>query len=96
MGEKRLLGEVKSTGRGFELVEFNDHYGTPCTLQQSSLAVYTQPGTSAVWLGPGTTRMHLDVKQVRALVRHLRAWLKTGSFELPLDIDFSKQEDPKP
>jgi hypothetical protein len=33
------------------LIEFKDHYRTPCSLQASSLAIYEQPGTSAIWLG---------------------------------------------
>ena len=87
------LGPVEKTARGFELIEFRDYYGAKCSLQQSSLAVYVQPGTSAVWLGceenspphhvtgsPMYPRMHLDVEQVKSLVRHLQQWLKTGSF----------------
>ena len=44
--------KVGKTGRGFQIVEFNDIYGAPCSLQQSSLAQYQQPGSSAVWFGP--------------------------------------------
>ena len=47
----KKLGKVKKTSRGFEVVDFKDHYGTKCSLQQSSLAIYEKPGTSAVWLG---------------------------------------------
>lgn len=47
----KKLGKVKKTSRGFEVVDFKDHYGTKCSLQQSSLASYEKPGTSAVWLG---------------------------------------------
>lgn len=32
-------------------MNFKDHYGVPCSLQASSLAIYCKPGTSAVWLG---------------------------------------------
>ena len=45
------LGKVERTSRGFEVVNFKDHYGTKCSLQASSLAIYEKPGTSAVWLG---------------------------------------------
>lgn len=45
------LGKQKKSMRGFPFVEFNDYYDTPCSLQASSLAIYQQPGTSAVWLG---------------------------------------------
>lgn len=96
-------------------MEFKDHYGHPCSLQASSLAIYQQPGTSAVWLGVDdadpkvlwhqaesvgihtsaregwvkypipeevslSTRMHLNRKQVAALIVHLQAWLEKGTF----------------
>jgi hypothetical protein len=89
-----VLGPVGATGRGFELIEFADKYGEPCSLQQSSLAEYTKPGTSAVWLGceracctpqgePLAPRMHLDRKQVAALIAHLQRWLDADTFSLP-------------
>lgn len=64
---------------------FNDRYGTPWSLQASSLAEYKEPGTSAVWLGvdvvePKLARMHLDRSQVRTLIKQLQSWLKTGGF----------------
>lgn len=87
-----VLGPV--TGRGFELIEFADRYGEPCSLQQSSLAEYVKPGTSAVWLGcerarctpqgePLSPRMHLDRKQVAALIAHLQRWLDADTFRMP-------------
>lgn len=86
------LGPVARTVRGFELLEFKDRYGTPCSLQASSLAEYEKPGTSAVWLGTDdvapkvlglTTRMHLDREQVAALIQHLQSWLDNDSFAGP-------------
>ena len=106
----KRLGKQKKSGRGFPLIEFEDYYGNPCSLQASSLAIYQQPGTSAVWLGVDdaqpkvmasqaasvgvettetngwvsfpipqevslSTRMHLDRKQVKALIDHLQSWL---------------------
>ena len=113
----KILGKQKKSGRGFPLIEFKDHYGTPCSLQASSLALYEQPGISAIWLGCDdaqprvlatkaasvgvetkettgwvpypipedvslTTRMHLNRKQVEALIFHLQTWLdsETGQF----------------
>lgn len=81
MSETKPLGEIKKTERGFELIQFVDRYGEPCTLQQSSLADFEPPGSSAVWLGQGQDRMHLDIERVRSLVTHLAAWLETGSLE---------------
>lgn len=84
------LGATETTSRGFEFIEFVDHNGEPCSLQQSSLAEFEQPGTSAIWLGceknaapvdghEMAPRMHLTYEQVTALVEHLQAWLDTGS-----------------
>lgn len=39
------LQEIK-TQRGFDRVEFTDHYGTQCSLQKSSLA-----SEDAIWFG---------------------------------------------
>ena len=114
--EIKELGKVEHTIRGFELVKFKDYYDHECSLQQSSLALFEQPGTSAIWLGiddanpqimksdalrfgikvegevsgwmPFTipeevqlsTRMHLSLEQVRALIPLLQAWVDNGSF----------------
>ena len=99
------LGKLERTGRGFQIIEFKDHNQEGCSLQQSSLALYEQPGTSAVWLGidnanpktfkPGTgwetvafpedtlfsTRMHLDLNQVKSLIKHLQDWVEHGQFK---------------
>ena len=78
----KTLGEIKHTGRGFEVIEFGDCNGDKlCTLQQSSAASEDgPPGSSAVWLGRGGERMHLNHELVAALVAHLSALLQTGSF----------------
>ena len=73
------------TDRGFERIEFNDHNGENCSLQQSSAIgdapdAIDSPGTSLVWLGRDGERMHLDRKQVYELVRALTDWLDFGSF----------------
>lgn len=91
--KRRKLGNVRETGRGFEIINFEDKYGVACSLQQSSLAEYESPGTSAVWLGceknrlphlgnEMSPRMHLDRVQVACLIRHLKHWLDTGSFKI--------------
>jgi len=79
---------VEVTPRGFEYIRFDDRYGDKCRLQQSSLAEYEQPGTSAVWLGlESDRRMHLDREQVEWLIRQLSLWLETGGFR-------EQQDDP--
>jgi hypothetical protein len=74
------VGPIGQTDRGFELIKFLDHNGRSCSLQQSSLAHYEPPGSSAVWLGVEDQRMHLTVGQVRELLPILRAWVEGGSF----------------
>lgn len=81
------LGNVERTERGFKIISFKDYYDEECSLQQSSIALNTVPGTSAIWLGRknadkdgGSPRMHLSYEQVRELVGHLMSWLNTGSF----------------
>lgn len=80
--------KVERTGRGFEIIKFKDHYKENCSLQQSSLAIFEEPGTSAIWLGIDSVdvindnkRMHLTHEQVLELLRHLNSWAETGSFE---------------
>ncbi len=89
---KNELGKLDHTSRGFELIEFKDHYGEPCSLQASSLAIYEKPGTSAIWLGCEeaknhhvtgealSPRMHLNREQVAALIAHLQSWLDNDTF----------------
>jgi hypothetical protein len=73
--------QIKRTNRGFELVEFTDAYGLHCSLQQSSLAEFEPPGSSAIWLGPEESRMHLKLEQVKELNALLSNWIETCSFE---------------
>lgn len=73
--------KVERTERGFQIIRFKDEYGNDCSLQQSSLAIYERPGTSAIWLGVGELRMHLTVKQLKKLMPHLQSWISTGSFK---------------
>lgn len=89
----KVLGDVKRTARGFARIDFEDAYGAKCSLQDSS-------AIPNVWLGVDVAfpdregvahrldggRMHLSKDQVKALVRHLQAWLKSadGDFE-PVD-----------
>jgi len=87
----KRLGKTKKTPRKFEVITFMDYNGEECSLQASSLAMYTQPGSSAIWLGCNkppdlirgehvSPRMHLTLEHVKALVNHLQSWIRTGSF----------------
>jgi len=77
-----------TTSRGFRIVEFNDHYSQPCSLQMSSLA-----GQACVWFGVSkridlntgrdlpdskNSRMHLTQEQVRELLPYLEHFAQTG------------------
>jgi hypothetical protein len=59
------LGTVEHTGRGFEIVHFEDYNRTKCSLQQSSLALYQQPGTSAIWLGCSSAEPQIMASQAK-------------------------------
>jgi hypothetical protein len=88
------LGRVTETSRQFEIIQFTDRYKTLCSLQQSSLADFEPPGSSAIWLGvdrqtgqhdgmfdqANQTRMHLDLEQVKALITVLEHWVQFGNF----------------
>ncbi len=74
--------KIEHTDRNFEIIDFVDRYGKACTLQQSSLADFKQPGSSAIWFGVGDQRMHIAVDQLKELIPHLQAWIETGSFKV--------------
>jgi len=71
---------IEKTARGFEFIAFVDRYGLECSLQQSSLADFEEPGVSAVWFGLEGNRMHIDLGQMKELLPHLQAWVDNGSF----------------
>ena len=77
------------TERGFQYIDFWDHNGVSCSIQQSSLAEYEPPGTSALWLGIDRiptggrhdkipAQMHLDREAVEFLSKVFARWLETG------------------
>lgn len=77
---------IKNLGKQFEgdndfpMIYFVDHYQDVCSLQVSSLAHSPFPGKSAIWLGRENHRMHLTRTQVKALIRHLKNWIRKGEF----------------
>lgn len=83
------IGKVKRTARGFPLVEFKDHYDQPCSLQASSLAIYQQPGTSAVWLGvndPSPKVMARDAASVGVNTTETCGWVP---YPIPKEVQIS-------
>ena len=55
--------KIGKTNRGFELIDFKDHYANGCSLQQSSLALLRQPGASAIWLGVNNANPQIMASQ---------------------------------
>ena len=78
---KRL--KLKKTQRGFARADFDDLYGSHCSIQKSSLAT-----DNAIWLGVDegseqyacreSVRMHLNQEQVDSLLPLLKRFVKTG------------------
>jgi hypothetical protein len=84
---------MRSTERGFDILDFTDRYGEKCSLQKSSLAT-----EDCIWLGihdpviramtgkevplpAGSTingRMHLTKAMVRKLLPYLKHFAETG------------------
>lgn len=46
-----MIGELTKTPSGFQRRSFEDFDGHKCSIQQSSIALYEQPGTSALRIG---------------------------------------------
>lgn len=78
------LGRVEKTCRNFEIIEFKDYYDKECSVQVSSVIIekypdaFEKPGTSALWIGQGDERMHLNREQARVLCNIINSWLATG------------------
>lgn len=73
--------KINKTDRGFERIDFVDGDGADCSLQQSSKAIYSTPGTGAIWFGVGEHRMHITYEQMKKeIMPHLSNWVKSGSF----------------
>lgn len=83
LGSVTPLGDESTTDRGFEYVEFEDIYGAPRSIQESSSAERKR-----LWLGVNDAkslvpRMHLGEAEVRGLIARLSLWLETGSLLCP-------------
>jgi len=80
MKKPKHLGKISATEKGFPIIIFKDYYGMECSVEMSTLALYEQPGSSALWIGPDKKRMHMERDQVISLVMVLDSWLQTGEF----------------
>jgi len=66
--------EIKVNGRGFEYLEFKDLYGTGCSLQKSSAAMY-----DAIWFGVDDANpliLASDVNQINPETGEMSGWVK--------------------
>lgn len=80
------LGNVEKTERGFAFINFTDRYGALCSLQQSSLADYEPPGTSAVWLGvenPEPKILAADAAKLGVKTEERTSWIP---YPLPKEV----------
>lgn len=75
--------QIRKTARGFALAEFADHYGSKCSIQDSSLAT-----EHCIWLGcdqhfngHAGGRMHLTRAMAKDLIPLLRRFVLKGSIE---------------
>ena len=62
-----------TTERGSSILVFEDRDGVECSLQSSSIAT-----EECIWLGVNENRMHLNQKQVKRLLPHLKNFVETG------------------
>jgi len=86
LSDLRFLSECTKTNRGFQIIKFDDAYNNACELQQSSAIDDTErgmnnPGSSYVWLGISSEKMHLHRVHARELIAVLQGWLQNGKLE---------------
>lgn len=78
--------KLENTQRGFARADFDDLYGSHCSIQESSLAT-----NNAIWLGvhegsaaydnKESSRMLLNQEQVASLLPLLERFVKTGRLQ---------------
>lgn len=86
MSQQKPLGPVTQTSRGFEIIKFKDRNDTECSLQVSSVADYSKPGISAVWIGPEDAEPKVMWKNAASLgvkTEKTEGWVP---FPIPTDV----------
>ncbi len=83
LGDAYIITNCGLTEDGYQKIVFLDYYNNECLLQQSSIAHFTKPGASAIWLGGKGNDMHLSLTQVKSLIIHLQNWVDTGNINFP-------------
>ena len=80
--------KVKTTNRGFELIEFEDSNGKACSLQQSSATDFERgPGGDYIWLGVNNAKPMILASQAHA--HGVATTETTGWVEIPLPVGAS-------
>jgi len=82
----KQLGPVRHTARGFQRIEFHDRSRNLCILQQSSIADYTQPGISAVYIGAAGAHpmvMASEAASVGVATTETTGWVP---YPIPLNV----------
>ena len=84
--------KITKSERGFEFLDHPNYLPNPLTRknelsrvvsQSSAIGDYddsfSRPGSSFLWVGE---HHHLNREEVATLVKHLRAWMRTGSLQI--------------
>lgn len=85
-----MLGKSDETLRGFAIVKFDDCYGIPCSLQQSSAwDGESEPGHSFIWLGTDDAKpqcLHGDAKRLGVKANATEGWVQ---YPIPPEVQLS-------
>lgn len=78
----KVLARTLTSGRpepfnGWGYIVFQDSFGQVCSIQEDSVADYVPPGSSALWIGKDSNRMHLHLVGVKWLIGELQTWVDT-------------------
>ncbi len=89
---REIQVKVEKTPRGFELIHFKDLDKEDCSLQQSSIALYEQPGAGAIWFGIKDNRkLHLSPEQLEGLPPIFQTWLGPQNSRMHLSYEQVKE-----
>lgn len=88
-----LFGVDGATGRGFEIVKFEDEYGYPCSIQESSRAVCENDDGTVddplgwIWLGIDDAKPQIMKSKARELGMELPPGEVSGWMPYPIPND---------
>jgi hypothetical protein len=78
----KVLARTLTSGKGepfdgWGYVVFEDSFGQVASIQEDSVADYLPPGSSALWIGKDSDRIHLHLEGVKWLIAELQTWVDT-------------------